>query len=166
MYAGDMMRQVERAVDRAKVVPIRETIGELRREWSAIVHHDGYGWDKDSRCYARIYSDGQKAVVVLTELGANRGASVTNCVDRIATKMREAVINFIPASHFPDKVVWMEQYEKQPDEIDLVVLLWDTENRRGQSLGKFSHPTWHRLTEATSRMYGVRWEELCRVPEH
>ncbi len=167
MYEGNLIAGLQETVN--KVVPIRERVSAgMPQVWSAVVHHNGYDWgNADSRCYARIYSDGVRAVVVLTELNKNPGTSVTNCYERIATVMRAAVTAFIPFSNFPSRVTWMEQYERAPEEIDLVALLWDTANVGSVSRAKqrFSNPTWHRLSESTARMYDVPWEELCRAPE-
>ncbi len=125
MHEGNLISGLQDTV--SKVVPIRERISAMPRVWSAVVHHNGYGWGTaDSRCYARIYSNGARAVVVLTELNKNPGTSVTNCYERIATVMRAEVTVFIPFSNFPSRVTWMEQYERAPEEVDLVTLLWGT----------------------------------------
>jgi hypothetical protein len=158
MYRGDLVSRLMDSAEQAAVT-IRPA-GELRRVWTAVVHHYGYGWNKDSRCLARIYSDGVRAVVVLTELADNPGTSVTNCYERIAILLRTAVTQFIPSANFPSKVVWLEQYEVRPREIDLVTMVWDVANQGREA---FFHPSWHRLTESTSHMYGVSWEELCQI---
>lgn len=150
------MNQENTATVEPNVVPIR-TVGELKLQWSAVVHHNGYGWNKESYCLVRIYADGLRAVVILTEMKDNPATSVTNCYERIATSMRLAVAQFIPVENFPDHVTWMEQYERRPEEIALVTLVWQGD--------KFHHPTWRSLTEVTSRCYGVEWEELCRIAE-
>ena len=119
------------------------------------VHYDGYGRKGcPSRCRARIFSDTKKAVVILTELPDNPGVSVTNDYERIASNMRGMVTQFIPRSHFPSKVVWMEQYAARPEEIDLVTLQWEPIR------GEFSLPHWHRLNEQMAAMYDVPWQEL------
>lgn len=153
MFNGKMLESLEESVARATVRP-----KEL--QWQALIHHDGltYNCHWRSTAIVRLYSDGQSAVVLLTEPKDNEGCSVSDCYARIASKLRTAATQFIPFSNFPNKVVWMQQHEQRPLEVDLVTLLWD-----GRSA--LYDPRWHRLTEATSRMYGVGWEELCRVPK-
>jgi hypothetical protein len=162
MYKGNLVAGLQDTV--SKVVPIRPEPQSMPLVWSADIAHDGYGWNRNSHCLARIYSDGQRAVVVLTELEKNPGTSVTNCYSRIATRMREAVSNFIPSSHFPSRVTWLEQYQERPDEIDLVTMLWDEANL-GRGKEQLTKPTWYRLNESSAVKYGVAWRDLCRVPE-
>lgn len=142
-----------RVIDRLREI-VRQT-ETMKLRMCVTVHYDGYGCKgRASRCRARIFANGKNAVVVLTETRDNPGVSVTNDYERIASNMRGMVSQFIPYSNFPSKVIWMEQYEARPHNIDLVTLQWEPLR------GEFSLPAWHPLNEQTAAMYGVPWEEL------
>jgi hypothetical protein len=133
----------------------------MERVWSSVLWHDGYGFNRvnDSKALCRIYSDGIGAVVILTEPNDNHGTSVTNCYERIARKLCVALGQFIPVENYPEKVTWLEQYERAPEELTLITLVWD------KSLLRFSRPRWSRLASHAD-FCGIPWTELCRIPEH
>src|SRR5579862_7792345 len=87
----------------------------MRRVWDAIVHCGRR--TSPSMCRARIYSDGKRAVVCLTELEANPGVSVTNDYERIAMQVLAGVRQFISEENVVDgrtwleRITWLEQYE-------------------------------------------------------
>lgn len=154
VYDGRVLEQIENTVEKVLRMP-----RAVSRVWKGIVHHDGYGFGRrDSRALVRIYSDGIRAVVVLTELKENDGTSVTNCYERIATLLRTAITQFIPLENFPSQVTWIEQYEERPRELTLVALQWDGR--------MFSRPQWRAMTEADAAKCGVGGVELATVPRY
>jgi hypothetical protein len=156
IYEGNLISNLNAAVDKVLPMPARP----MERVWQSLLHHDGYGYGKhDSIALARIYSNGIGAVVILTEPKGNTGASVTNCYERIALKLRTALGQFIPLENYPEKVTFLEQYESAPNEISLVTMTWDS------TLLRFSHPKWRALTEGLA-FRDIPWAELCRIPQH
>ena len=129
----------------------------MRRVWDAVVHWSGYGRPTSrSLCRARIYSNGLRAIVVLTQLKDNPGVSVTNDYERVANQLRTAILQFIPEDRFPGSVIWLEQDEERPQEIDLVSLLWDLPAR-------LHSPKWCRLQASAIVKLGIDAEELVHA---
>ena len=135
-------------------------VSAMKLRWTALVHHAGNGSRlRDSHCLVRIWSDGIRAVVVLTELETNQGTSVTNAYEEIAGQMRNVVLQFIMSDSWPVRVTWIEQYQykSQPE---LVTLRW-SEN------GKvcLSPPMWKPLPQSLVTQLGLAWDDLCHIPE-
>lgn len=138
---------------------VAQLMARMEKRWQAILHHAGNGSRlHDSRCMARIYSDGLRAVVLLTELDGNQGTSVTNAYEIIAQDLRTAVQQFIPEENFPGSVAWLEQYEARADDVSLVALRW---------AGKrcLSPPAWKHVTQGLIAGLGLDWKEVINVPK-
>lgn len=75
----------------------------------------------------------QGNVVICTELISNPGTSVTN--------MAEAIADMIVARYNldPHKLIWLEQYENNPNKVYDIV----TFNYRG---GRFTGPSWQPIS--------------------
>lgn len=95
-----------------------------------------------SFCYCHVLNDEDKTIAVFTEMTANKGTSVTNAAEELASifcedhKMR------------PDKVTFVERYQHSPDILDSVNFKSVTETERSI---RFRDPVWRRMTaeEAT-----------------
>lgn len=139
------------------ITNLLQMASRMRLAWKGTINYKGFGMHK-SHCYGRIFTDGNRAVVVLTELKSNRGTSVTNDYEGIATLLRAAVCAFIPDQNFPSQVTWIEQYEERPAVLDKVTLIYEPSSRC------FVHPPkWVRLNDDTVRELGVPLADLITV---
>lgn len=95
-------------------------------------------------CGLRIVRDGEQTIVVLTELPENRGMSVTNAAEEIATQVRREF------GLDPDQTLWIEHYPEQQvayhgrplrekATYDEIIYTWDDYQA--------SEPEWHRLNQ-------------------
>ena len=95
-------------------------------------------WGCDSCCDIEVHrrSDG-KYVFIATEVPENRGTSITNYAEHLATAMRKQY------GMKPEDVIWIEHYseakDRRKESFDLVrfAVLGDT----------FRTPVWTRITE-------------------
>lgn len=92
----------------------------------------------ESVCGLEITKSNGKVKVVLTELPENKGTSVTNFVEHLATLVYHRYLEDTPI----ENIVWVEHYPwsrfLQRETFDQVKMDWD---------GKaFSHPQWKYLT--------------------
>lgn len=108
-----------------------------------------------SRCRLRIYVQTGRKVVVLTEIAENRGMSITNASDHLATEI---------CLHYdlnPDNTIWIEHYTPdsyagrgKDESFDLVRFGWDTSKR----IATAHDPDWRRLTiEEVETMTSATW---------
>lgn len=65
--------------------------------------------------YDAIVSDSQRWIIVLTELRANPGPSITNAMEYIIDQFCQQ-----NGLSFPDEVDFLERYESHPDYLDIV----------------------------------------------
>ena len=163
----EAIEQCMEAVERAERNSPAKEFKPLDRVWDALVHWNGYG-NRCNRCVCRcrIYSNGQRAVVVLTELKANESTSITNDFERVANQLRSVVIQFIPEANFPGAVIWVEQYEERPHEMNLVMLECTDKvavlGHAGLATagGVLHSPRWLRMKDATLRALDIPREEV------
>ena len=115
-------------------------------------------WGCDSCCDIEVHqrSDG-KHVFIATEVPANRGTSITNYAEHLATAMRKQ------HGLKPEDVIWIEHYpeakDRRKESFDLVrfAVVGDT----------FRTPVWTRITEQAvdELMAGKRnVEDLIPIP--
>ena len=103
-------------------------------------------------CRVRIYKNGKKAFVLITEHLENEGLSVTNGIDRIATR----ISGMFP---FRSNTVWIEHYldrhppgMKNDSMFDECFSIVTFATRRGSYFG----PDWkHTTKEAVEEMIGL-----------
>jgi hypothetical protein len=105
-----------------------------------------------ARCGLRILRDGSQVVVILSELRDNRGRSVTNAAEEIATQVRRKF------GLDPDQTRWIERYPErqrfrrnrdrsEPDVYDEILYVWDEY--------RATEPEWRRLApDEVQRMVG------------
>lgn len=100
-----------------------------------IYHFKGLG-RCESKCGLNIHMRDDRAVVMLTELDDNRGTSVTNYIEYIATLIYRERLNGCPV----ESIRWIEHYPANGDKeetFDEVFFKWD-----GQ---RFVSPQWRRI---------------------
>ena len=104
----------------------------------------------ESVCRIRIYEEGDRAVVVATDIddpvaySDGTGTSITNCAENLARMVCETF------ALDPERIVWIENYpQKTTDPADLppveFSLVRFAYNRR---TGTFSQPSWKYLPRA------------------
>src|SRR6516162_6956535 len=95
-------------------------------------------WGCDSCCDIEVHqrSDG-KHVFIATEVPANRGTSITNYAEHLATAMRRQ------HGLKPEDVIWIEHYpesrDRRKESVDLVRFAVEGDS--------FRTPVWNRITE-------------------
>ena len=68
-------------------------------------------------CAIRVADYFDVTIVIWTELNDNKGPSVTNSAETLASQI-------VNALHLdPNKVIWLEQYEYKPSHLDLLSLI-------------------------------------------
>ena len=106
----------------------------------------------ESFCGLKLLERDGNTLVILTELPDNPGTSVTNCVEKIATKvLKEFRLDW-------HDITWIEHYpaasrgfDKKPS-YDLVEFDWNW-------LGRAEHPKWLHLTEEKFSRILLQFEE-------
>ena len=105
------------------------------------MRHDYKGfWGCDASCDIEVHlrSDG-KHVFIATEVPENRGTSITNYAEHLATAMRKQY------GLKPEDVIWIEHYpeakDRRKESFDLVRFAVEGDS--------FRTPVWTRLTEET-----------------
>lgn len=102
-----------------------------------IYYFKGFG-GCDSKCQYEIEKlDEIKVKVTLTELGDNRGTSITNMYEQLATEIYQKYLS----SMYIENITWIEHYIGEGvfgETFDEVSLKWD-----GQ---KFHSPKWKNLS--------------------
>jgi hypothetical protein len=103
--------------------------------------------------------------VVMTESKKNKGLSVTNVCDRIATRVYARFLADIPA----DKIVWLEHSpagRMHKAHVDLIQFLYTLK----EGAVSFTNPQWKRFFEASQevpidflRNYGYMLKEFCNA---
>lgn len=103
-------------------------------------HYKGY-FGCASVCGLTLVEGEGCLLVVWTELQENKGTSVTNAAELLATQLLQS--HPLVRKYAPDHIYFIEHYslpDSTPDDtLDLVELTWDT--RRGA----FQSPRWTRL---------------------
>lgn len=94
--------------------------------------YDGIWPHQKCRCFLDVYSTKIGKICVVTELNDNPGASVTNCIEKIAAKLH---------SEYGDHVL-IEHYGAQS---------YDFPRKEDYSLvrfsGEFCNPKWHTIND-------------------
>jgi len=95
-------------------------------------------WGCDSKCGVAIERIDEKVKVTLTELPDNKGTSVTNMVENLATMVYHQFLHEVPV----DNIQWIEHYPangrlREEASFSEVKMLWDDE--------RFSHPEWKHI---------------------
>lgn len=93
---------------------------------------------RDSRCGVEIVEVNGKTYVILTELPDNRGVSVTNAVEIIAT----AVYSQFFSNKLLNKIVWIEHYIEPEETYDEVTLFYDGVVFRQPKWMRINKPDW------------------------
>lgn len=101
----------------------------IKRGKFLYLSNNSHGW-----CRIDIVRNGEKYVVVFTEMNANPGASVTNAIEDIVNTFFETMPHFnIHNTEF------VERYEDKPKELDAITLMYNEKGRHA------SNPTWRRM---------------------
>jgi hypothetical protein len=88
----------------------------------------------ESVCDYLVYTFNDLTYVVFTELNENKGTSITNVIEQLATEVYTEQLQLTAV----EDVTFVEHYEWPGDEhYDIVALDWDGE--------KFVHPKWRRV---------------------
>ncbi len=92
-----------------------------------LYYYKGF-WERPGCCNISI----KENIVIATELRDNRGTSITNCIELVASQVcKDFNIK-------PEDLIWIERYE-DTEGLDLATM--DIKD------GKFKDPKWKRLTE-------------------
>lgn len=107
----------------------------------------------DSCCDLQIIRKKNKVFVILTELSKNKGTSITNAYENIATQVYHEYLQNIPI----DQICWIEHYTdesfggksrkqkngKSEETFDIVQLSWNDD------IKKFYAPSWRKCDKET-----------------
>ena len=75
-------------------------------------------------CNRKVWKDGDKYIVLFSELPENKGTSVINWFEHLAT-------DFVNEKNIPVKNVKFFQYDyHEPDDYSLVIMGWDSEGKK------------------------------------
>ena len=112
----------------------------MQKTYSGKLEYPGYQ-RTPSLCQIDIWREGEKAVVMMTEIADNHGTSITNCSEVIASLV-----------HFQHNlsgynVTWIEHYGPMSDRSGRHKTVY-AQATYDWSSGKPIHPEWVSLTEA------------------
>jgi len=123
----------------------------------------GY-WGAQSKCGLDILRrpDGT-AWVMLTEVPDNKGTSITNAFEYLATLIKRTWLGELP----PEAITWVEHYPERSEETnripetwDLVTVDWD------EARGKYGQPHWKHLRQPPKELQEIQSQQERRRVNH
>lgn len=112
-----------------------------------------------SICDVKIYQTETKVIVIYTEIPENKGSSVTNATEIIATNVFNKLQFKLDIK--PESIIWIEHYPVRgtdyasvPESFDIVRFVWDGV--------KYNNPNWTNSSKEEVEALIINAKEVLR----